>query len=196
MVQVNSSHQHLIEEIEATDALTLDAIDCTVEIRHDAEGYQVEVSNDYTLSNWILRFPSATEAAEFAAHWLVPEQPSENEVIGQLRAFRDARDWARFHTPKNLAMALAAEAGELLALFQWQTPEESEHVVEADAMEHVESEIADVATYLLLLADRLGISVLNQVQAKLRLNEERYPVHLSRGNATKYTQLTEAPENS
>lgn len=98
-----------------------------------------------------------------------------NELAQQLRAFNQTRDWTKFHTPKNLAMALAAEAGELLAEFQWLTPEESETARTDGALrQRVTLEIADVAIYLTQLAERLAVDIDDAVAEKLRINEERF----------------------
>lgn len=106
-----------------------------------------------------------------------------------LRAFVRERDWERFQSPKNLAMALTAEAGELLEIFQWLTEEQS-RAIAADCPEYelVRQELADVQIYLLRLADQLNIDLGQAVQDKLRLNAEKYPVELARGNATKYNR--------
>jgi NTP pyrophosphatase (non-canonical NTP hydrolase) len=104
----------------------------------------------------------------------------------RLRRFTAARDWDQFHTPKNLAMALAAEAGELLEIFQWLTSEESAALSEQDrAM--VGGELADIQIYLLRLADVLDIEIPDALDAKLDENAVKYPVELSKGNATKYS---------
>ncbi len=100
----------------------------------------------------------------------------------QLRAFADARDWGKFHNPKNLAMALAAECGELLAVFQWLTPEQAAALT-PDQRDAAVDELADVTSYLLLLARALNVDVGAAVQAKLQRNEQRYPLHRSRGRA-------------
>lgn len=106
----------------------------------------------------------------------------------RLRAFVAERDWAQFHNPKNLVMALVAEAGELVEPFQWLTPEQADQLPPAQH-EAVAMEIADVFIYLLELADRLDIDVLQAAERKLARNAERYPVAKSRGVATKYDQL-------
>lgn len=93
-----------------------------------------------------------------------------------MRDFALARDWERYHTPKNLAMALAGEVGELVACFQWLTPEESARVMhDAGAATAIESELADVLQYLIRLADVLGVDLAEAVRAKMRLNETRFP---------------------
>lgn len=103
---------------------------------------------------------------------------SENiikELTGEVRAFADVRDWHKFHTPKNLAMALAGEAGELLAEFQWLTPEESTvSSLSAEQKKAIELEIADVQIYLLRLADVLDIDIASVVREKIQINEGRF----------------------
>ncbi|WP_066360992.1 nucleotide pyrophosphohydrolase [Herbidospora mongoliensis] len=96
------------------------------------------------------------------------------EVAARLRAFAAARDWESFHTPKNLAMALAGEAGELLAEFQWLTPEEAASLDEV-SLARVRSEMSDVATYLIRLADVLGVDLIDAIHTKMAEVEIRYP---------------------
>ena len=105
-----------------------------------------------------------------------------------LRKFSAARDWEQFHSPKNLAMALSAEAGELLEVFQWLTEEQSRNL-EPKAMAAVSEEIADVLLYLVRLGDQLGVDPVAAAQRKLAENERKYPADKSRGNARKYTDL-------
>jgi NTP pyrophosphatase (non-canonical NTP hydrolase) len=108
----------------------------------------------------------------------------------RLRAFAAERDWEQFHTPKNLVMALAAEVGELGDLFQWLTPEESWDVRgEGVRRSRVEEEMADVLGYLLRLADVLDVDLEQALTAKMAVNAQKYPLHLARGNARKYTDL-------
>ena len=106
----------------------------------------------------------------------------------EIRAFRDARDWRQFHNPKELAVAITAEAGELLQHFVWQSPEQSEQRV-IDRKEALESELADVAILLLELADNCGISLADAIRSKLAINGERYPVAKARGSNKKYNEL-------
>jgi dCTP diphosphatase len=110
-------------------------------------------------------------------------------VQAELRAFAAERDWERFHSPKNLAIALTVEAGELLEVFQWLGEAESQAVMQGPAAEAVEAEVADVLIYLLRLADILDIDLGQAVAAKLATNAERYPVDKAHGRATKYTEL-------
>lgn len=107
----------------------------------------------------------------------------------RLRQFAQARDWEQFHTPKNLAMALAAEAGELLEIFQWLTDQQARTITESQAdLQRVRDELADILIYLVRLADVLDISLEEAVETKLHHNERRYPVEIARGNATKYNR--------
>jgi dCTP diphosphatase len=105
-----------------------------------------------------------------------------------LRRFAAARDWQQFHTPKNLAMALAVEAAELLEHFQWLTPGESARL-DARRKRAVEDEIADVLLYLTRLADVLDIDALAAAHRKMRVNARKYPVRRAKGNARKYDEL-------
>ena len=112
------------------------------------------------------------------------------ELVAAIAAFRDARDWAQFHTPKNLAAAIAIEAGELQERFLWKTDAEVEQDLADGAKKAgVADEIADVVMFAMLLSDRLGIDLAEAISAKLTANEEKYPVKLARGNARKYTEL-------
>ncbi len=104
-----------------------------------------------------------------------------------IRRFAAERDWNRFHSPKNLSMALAAEAGELLELFQWFSEEQSA-ALDAVKLEQVSHELADVFIYLLRLSDRLGIDLLDAAEAKLELNARKYPADRVRGDPRKYTE--------
>jgi NTP pyrophosphatase (non-canonical NTP hydrolase) len=105
-----------------------------------------------------------------------------------LRRFAAARDWQQFHTPKNLAMALAVEAAELLEHFQWLTPEQSTRL-DARRKRAVANEIADVLLYLIRLADRLEIDPLAVARRKARSNARKYPIKRAKGNARKYSEL-------
>lgn len=102
-----------------------------------------------------------------------------------LRAFAAERAWAPFHTPKNLAMALAGEAGEVIEHFQWLTAEESASLPEPVRAE-VALELADVLLYLVRLADVLDVDLAAAARRKLQINAERYPVERAKGRADKY----------
>jgi dCTP diphosphatase len=112
------------------------------------------------------------------------------DLVAAVCRFRDARDWAQFHTPKNLAAATAIEAAELQERFLWKTDAEvSQDLADAATRAGVAEEIADVVMFAMLLADRLGIDLAEAIPAKLAANEEKYPVARARGNARKYTEL-------
>ena len=98
-----------------------------------------------------------------------------DNLKAEIRAFADARNWERFHTPKNLSMAIAGEAGELVAEFQWLTAEESMRgALSAEKLSDIELEIADVAIYLIRLADVLDVDIASVVRKKLAINESRF----------------------
>ena len=109
------------------------------------------------------------------------------DLVAAVCRFRDERDWAEFHTPKNLAAAVAIEAAELQERFLWKTDAEVDQDL-VDAAKRAD-EIADVVMFAMLLADRLGIDLAEAIAAKLAANEQKYPVNLARGNARKYTEL-------
>ena len=104
----------------------------------------------------------------------------------RIREFAEARAWERYHTPKNLVMALSVETAELVEPFQWMTPEQSQHL-SPDQHEAVRQEIADVLIYLTRLADLLDIDLLDAAADKLALNARKYPVEKAYGNALKYS---------
>jgi dCTP diphosphatase len=106
----------------------------------------------------------------------------------KLARFTDERDWDQFHNPKNLAMALVAEAGELVEHFQWLSLEQAAHL-SPEAKTEVAMEIADVLLFLLRLADKLDIDPVAAAEMKMTLNAEKYPVAKSKGIATKYNKL-------
>jgi NTP pyrophosphatase (non-canonical NTP hydrolase) len=105
----------------------------------------------------------------------------------RLAAFAAERDWERFHSPKNLAMALSVEAAELVEEFQWLTERESAEL-DAERKERVRLELADVFIYLLRLADRLDVDLVRAAEDKIALNERKYPAERVRGDARKYTE--------
>ena len=122
-------------------------------------------------------------------------QPSLPPPVGdlvalrdQLRAFAAAREWDQFHTPKNLAAALAVEAAELLETFQWLTAEESQQLA-PDALAAVRAEVADVLLYLIRISDKLGIDPVAAAQDKIAVNAVKYPVEKARGSHKKYSAL-------
>ncbi|MET7832560.1 nucleotide pyrophosphohydrolase [Micromonospora sediminicola] len=109
-----------------------------------------------------------------------------DDLTGQVREFAEERDWQQFHTPKNLVMALAGEVGELVAEFQWLTPEQANAVMgDPEAGARVRAEVGDVMIYLTRLADVLGIDLREAAVTKLAEVAIRYPVDEVRGSATK-----------
>jgi NTP pyrophosphatase (non-canonical NTP hydrolase) len=105
----------------------------------------------------------------------------------RIRDFASARDWDQFHSPKNLSMALIAEAAELVEHFQWLTQEQSRGLPE-DKRAEVSLELADIFIYLLRLADKLGVDLIDAAARKIELNAEKYPADNVRGSAKKYTE--------
>ena len=105
----------------------------------------------------------------------------------RLREFAEARDWDQFHSPKNLSMALIAEAAELVEHFQWVTEEES-RTLPPEKLAEVRTELADILIYLIRLSDKLDIDLLKAVDGKIRINEKKYPVEKVRGTSKKYTE--------
>ena len=106
----------------------------------------------------------------------------------RLRAFAAERDWDQFHNPKNLAMALAGEAGELMEHFQWLTFEQAAALA-PDAKDEVALEAADVLLYLVRLCDKCGIDLAAAAESKLEINAQKYPADKARGQMTKYDKL-------
>lgn len=115
-------------------------------------------------------------------------QPDSLAALSQrLRSFAADRDWEQFHSPKNLAMAVTAEAGELAAEFQWLDGAQSASL-SAEHRARVADEMADVLSYLVRLASRLDIDLIAAANAKIDRNEQRYPVDRVRGSARKYSE--------
>jgi dCTP diphosphatase len=110
------------------------------------------------------------------------------KILRKIREFRDKRDWMQFHDPKNMAISIVLESAELLEHFQWKDAAEVERHVQ-EQKDDISDEIADIAMYLLELADNLGINLLDAMEKKLIKNEHKYPVEKSRGVATKYNKL-------
>jgi NTP pyrophosphatase (non-canonical NTP hydrolase) len=105
----------------------------------------------------------------------------------RLRQFAAERDWDQFHSPKNLAMALVAEAGELAAEFQWLTEAQSREP-KPEELARIRAEAADVFNYLVRLTDKLGIDLVAAAYEKIADNERRYPAATVRGSARKYSE--------
>lgn len=104
------------------------------------------------------------------------------EIVNALLEFRNQRDWGQFHNPKDLALAINVEAGELLELFLWKNAEDAKK-------EKVKEELADVFAFSFLLAEKYGFDVKQIVLEKIKQNGEKYPVDKSKGTAKKYDEL-------
>jgi len=109
------------------------------------------------------------------------------QLKAPLQAFADERDWDKFHSPKNLSMALSVEASELVECFQWLTEEQSKNLT-PEQYQAVIDEMADVQVYLLRLATKLDVNLLQAVEQKMVKNAAKYPVNLVKGSAKKYTE--------
>ncbi len=105
-----------------------------------------------------------------------------DEIIEKLIKFRNERDWEQFHNPKDLALAINIEAGELLELFLWKNAEDANK-------EKVKEELADIFSFAFLLADKYGFDVKQIILDKIKVNSEKYPVNKSKGTAKKYDEL-------
>ena len=111
------------------------------------------------------------------------------QLSDELKAFAIARDWEKFHTPKNLSMALIAEAAELVEHFQWLTPEQSMQVSD-EKLNDISYELADIFIYLLRIAERLDINLLQVTEEKIALNEKRFPAQDISGQNYKDTKYS------
>lgn len=107
------------------------------------------------------------------------------ETINQVLKFRDDRNWKQFHNPKDLAISISLEAAELLEVFQWS----ADDVVCENKKDKIREELADVVNYCILMADSCGLDLDEIVQAKIKRNNEKYPVEKAYGNKEKYTEL-------
>ena len=114
--------------------------------------------------------------------------PTIKTLTRKIIHFRDARNWAQFHNPKDVTISLTLEAAELLEHFQWKNPAEIEKHIKTNKSE-ISDEIADVLYYLLLLGHDLKIDVLAALTQKLKKNAKKYPVRKAKGRHTKYTEL-------
>jgi NTP pyrophosphatase (non-canonical NTP hydrolase) len=113
-----------------------------------------------------------------------------SQLLKAIRTLVDERDWQRFHTPKNLVMALSGEVGELNEIFQWLTDDEAK-ALKSDPrkFDQLCDELADVFYYTLRLSDVLGVDLEDAFWRKLNKTRQKYPVELAKGNATKYTDF-------
>ncbi len=115
---------------------------------------------------------------------------SIEELRDRLREFARERDWDQFHTPKNLSMALIAEAAELVEHFQWVEGDKS-HLLEERVRPSVEEELADIFIYLVRIADKLGIDLYRAAGRKIAINARKYPADKVKGSARKYTEYVD-----
>ena len=112
---------------------------------------------------------------------------SQHDAIKEkLRKFANERDWDKFHNPKNLSMSLSVEVSELVEIFQWLSPEESNNLNNKQKAK-VDEELADVFLYLLRISDVVGVDLFDAANRKIKLNAMKYPISNSYGNATKYS---------
>jgi NTP pyrophosphatase (non-canonical NTP hydrolase) len=113
-----------------------------------------------------------------------------SDLKARVLAFVREREWEQFHSPKNLSMALAAEAGELMEHFLWATPEQS-RAVAADAVKRgkIADELADVVIYAIEFANATGLDISAAIEAKMAANAKKYPVEKAKGRAEKYNEL-------
>jgi len=105
-----------------------------------------------------------------------------DEILAKLREFRDDRNWAQFHNPKDLAIALNIESSELLECFLWKDHKDAKR-------EKVKEELADVLSYAFLLSDKYNFDIKEMILEKIQINAEKYPIVKSKNNATKYNEL-------
>ncbi|QJR35217.1 nucleotide pyrophosphohydrolase [Gemmatimonas groenlandica] len=116
--------------------------------------------------------------------------------MSEILAFRDARDWKQFHTPKNLAAALSIEVGELQETLLWKTDEQiTESLRQTEKFNRIRDEVADVLIYALLFAEATGVDPVTAIRSKLQGNAEKYPVETSKGSALKYSELPSTPKS-
>lgn len=118
----------------------------------------------------------------------LPESTGLSDLRDRLRLFAAERDWEQFHSPKNLASALIVEAGELLEIFQWLSQKDSRRL-SANRKEKAREELADVLLYLVRLADKLDIDLVEAARLKIDANAKKYPIAKARGRSVKYTEL-------
>lgn len=114
------------------------------------------------------------------------QQTTLHDLKERMATFVRERDWEQFHSPKNLSMSIAIEAGELMEHFQWLTVEQSEQL-DPDALQEIAEELADIVLYSLSMANHLQIDLAETVMAKMAKNERKYPKEQVRGKAHKYT---------
>lgn len=129
----------------------------------------------------------------------IPDSTDADDRISQLTAeiqqFVHQREWSQFHAPKEMAVAIAAEAGELMQHFVWKSPEQSQQISQSN-IDPIADEIADVAILLFEFADNLNLNLAHEIRKKLEKNNHRYPIEKSKGNNLKYNQLSSPPPDN
>jgi dCTP diphosphatase len=135
-----------------------------------------------------VRYASYSNPSHFFFARTVGALVEIDDIRDQLRLFASERQWEKFHSPKNLATALAIEAAELLEHFQWLTDSES-GALSPEVREKAVLEMADVFLYLVRLADKLDANIIDAARRKLIINAQKYPIALVKGSAKKYTEL-------
>ncbi len=110
-----------------------------------------------------------------------------DNLIRELRAFAKERDWDKFHSPKNISMALGVEVSEITEIFQWLSQEQSRNLDQAK-LDHLKEEIGDVMIYLAILADKFGIDPVQAAKEKVIKNKKKYPAEKVKGKNLKYTE--------
>ena len=138
---------------------------------HDPKNLAASISIEAAELLELFQWMSGEEATRYAAD---NKERVMQETIAKVLKFRDERDWKQFHDPKSLASSICIEAAELLELFQWLTPDQARQQA-TDKRERVSEEIADVAIYLIELADITGIDLAQAIEAKLEKNAAKYP---------------------
>ena len=111
-----------------------------------------------------------------------------NDLNNKIIDFRDKRDWKQFHNPKDMALSLVLEAGEVMEHFQWKNSEEIEKYIK-EHKDEIGEELADVFYWVLLMSHDLDIDILDALEKKMEKNEKKYPIEKARGKADKYTKL-------
>jgi NTP pyrophosphatase (non-canonical NTP hydrolase) len=117
-----------------------------------------------------------------------PQQPSLLDLQKAIRKFCDDRDWDQFHNPKDLSISLALEAAEVMEHFQWKNPQEMDHHAK-HKKDDIAEELADVFYWVLLLANKLDVDMIEAFEKKMKKNAAKYPVAKAKGSHKKYTEL-------
>lgn len=110
------------------------------------------------------------------------------ELVKKIVEFREARDWKKFHNPKDVALSLVLEAGEVMEHFQWKNPEEMQKHI-SEHPDEIGEELADVLYWILLMGHDFNIDVLDALERKIQKNAEKYPVEKAKGNHAKYDKI-------